>query len=122
MLARRLTTILPEMTLAEALDTTRMHRVTGCTAGRTAVVTSRPCRAPHHTIAEVGRIGGAQLPVPGRSPWRTLVSYSGMISPSAPALCSRAGDHRSRRAWHEDHGPHVPHLTPGARSPRVCHT
>jgi predicted ATPase with chaperone activity len=45
-LARRLTTILPGLTLAEALDTTRLHRVAGLTGRRPAVVTTRPCRAP----------------------------------------------------------------------------
>ena len=65
MLARRLTTILPAMSLAEAIETTRMHRVAGRTAGRTALVTRRPCRAPHHTISDVGRIGGGQIPMPG---------------------------------------------------------
>jgi magnesium chelatase family protein len=57
MLARRLTTILPAMTLPEAIDTTRIHRVAGLTGDRLAWVTTRPCRAPHHTIAEVGLIG-----------------------------------------------------------------
>ena len=61
----RLTTILPEMTLAEALDTTRIPRVAGRTGRRTAVVTTRPCRAPHQTIADVGLIGGGQVPMPG---------------------------------------------------------
>ena len=65
MLARRLTTILPEMSLAEALDTTRIHRVAGLTDGRTALVTSRPFRAPHQTISDVGLIGGGHLPLPG---------------------------------------------------------
>jgi Magnesium chelatase, subunit ChlI len=46
MLARRRTTILPAMTLAEALDTTRIHRVAGLTGDRTAFVTTQPCRAP----------------------------------------------------------------------------
>jgi magnesium chelatase family protein len=46
MLARRLTTILPAMSLAEALETTRMHRVAGRTGARTAVVTTRLYRAP----------------------------------------------------------------------------
>jgi magnesium chelatase family protein len=46
MLARRLTTILPTMTLAEAIKTTRLHCVTGLTGTRTAVVTTRPFRAP----------------------------------------------------------------------------
>jgi magnesium chelatase family protein len=53
------------MTLAEALDTTRMHRVAGLTGARTAVVTSRPCRAPHHTVSDVGLIGGGHVPMPG---------------------------------------------------------
>jgi magnesium chelatase family protein len=57
-LARRLTTILPAMTLAEALETTRMHRTTGRTDARTVLVTTRPCRAPHHTLSDVGLIGG----------------------------------------------------------------
>jgi magnesium chelatase family protein len=65
MLARRLTTILPEMTLAEAIETTRIHSVAGLTGGRTAFVTTRPFRAPHHTISDVGLIGGGQVPTPG---------------------------------------------------------
>ena len=51
--------------MAEALDTTRMHRVAGLTDGRTALVTSRPFRAPHQTISDVGLIGGGQIPLPG---------------------------------------------------------
>jgi magnesium chelatase family protein len=50
MLARRLTTILPAMTLPEALETTRLHRVAGRTGARIAVVTTRPCRAPSHHL------------------------------------------------------------------------
>jgi magnesium chelatase family protein len=46
MLARRLTTVLPARRLAEALDTTCIHSVAGLTSGRTAVVTTRPFRAP----------------------------------------------------------------------------
>jgi magnesium chelatase family protein len=53
------------MRLAEALDTTHIPRVAGRTGARTAVVTTRPCRAPHHTIASVGLIGGGQIPMPG---------------------------------------------------------
>jgi magnesium chelatase family protein len=65
MLARRLTTILPAMTLAEAIETTRLPRVAGLTGDRTALVTTRPFRAPHHTISDVGLIGGGQVPMPG---------------------------------------------------------
>jgi magnesium chelatase family protein len=53
------------MRVAEALDTTRMHRVAGRTDGRTALVTSRPCRAPQQTISDMGLIGGGQIPMPG---------------------------------------------------------
>jgi magnesium chelatase family protein len=65
MLARRLTTILPAMTLAEAIETTRIHRVAGLTGDRTALVTTRPFRAPHHTISDAGLIGGGQVPLLG---------------------------------------------------------
>jgi hypothetical protein len=65
MLARRLTTILPAMTLAEAIETTRIHRVAGLTGDRTALVTTRPFRAPHHTISDAGLIGGGHVPMPG---------------------------------------------------------
>jgi magnesium chelatase family protein len=65
MLARRLTTLLLAMMLAEALETTRIHRVAGRTGARTAWVTTRPCRVPHHTISDVGLIGGGQVPTPG---------------------------------------------------------
>jgi magnesium chelatase family protein len=64
-LARRLATLLPAMRPAEALETTRIHRVAGLTGGRTAVVTTRPFRAPHYTISDVGLIGGGHLPLPG---------------------------------------------------------
>jgi magnesium chelatase family protein len=65
MLARRLTTILPAMTLAEAIETTRIHRVPGLIGDRTALVMSRPFRAPHHTISDAGLIGGGHVPMPG---------------------------------------------------------
>jgi magnesium chelatase family protein len=65
MLARRLTTILPAMTLAEAIETMRIHSVAGLTGDRTALMTTRPCRAPHHTISDVGPIGGGHVPMPG---------------------------------------------------------
>jgi magnesium chelatase family protein len=64
-LARRLTTIVPAMTLAEAIETIRIHRVAGLTGDRTALVTTRPFRAPHHTISDAGLIGGGHVPMPG---------------------------------------------------------
>jgi magnesium chelatase family protein len=61
----RLATILPDPTLADALDITRIHRVAGLTGDRTALVTTCPCRAPHHTISDAGLIGGGHVPMPG---------------------------------------------------------
>jgi magnesium chelatase family protein len=53
------------MTLAEALATTRIHRIAGLTGDCTVLVTTRPCRAPHHTISDAGLIGGGHVPMPG---------------------------------------------------------
>ena len=65
MLLRGLTILLPAMTLAEALETTRIHRVGGLTGDRTALVTTRPFRVPHHIISDAGLIGGGHVPMPG---------------------------------------------------------
>jgi magnesium chelatase family protein len=53
------------MTLAETTETTRIHRVAGLTGDCTALVTTGPCRAPHHTISDAGLIGGGHVPMPG---------------------------------------------------------
>lgn len=66
MLARRFATILPPMSFDEALETTRVYSVSGMARGQTGLMTERPFRAPHHTISEVGMIGGGSgLPRPG---------------------------------------------------------
>ncbi len=65
MLARRLPSILPSMTLAEALDVTRIHSVAGLLPPGQALVTRRPFRAPHHTVSYAGLIGGGAIPRPG---------------------------------------------------------
>jgi magnesium chelatase family protein len=65
MVARRPATILPDMTRAQAIETTRIHSVAGWTGRHAAVVATRPCRAPHHPISDVGLIGGGQIPMPG---------------------------------------------------------
>ncbi len=65
MLARRFPTILPTMTLEEALETTKIHSVAGVLPPDTALVTERPFRAPHHTISDAGLIGGGVYPRPG---------------------------------------------------------
>jgi magnesium chelatase family protein len=65
MLARPLPTILLDIPFPEALKTTDIYRVAGRTGDRTAWVTTRPFRAPHHTISDVGLIGGGHVPRPG---------------------------------------------------------
>ena len=84
------------MTLAEALDTTRMHHVAGRTGGRTAVVTTRPCRAPHQPMADGGLIGGGQVPMPGEV---SRAHHWRLCRPSrrAPARSSQASGRPARR-------------------------
>jgi magnesium chelatase family protein len=63
MLAKRLPSILPDMTFAEAVETTKIHSVTGTLKGN--LVTERPFRAPHHTVSRIGMVGGGASPKPG---------------------------------------------------------
>jgi magnesium chelatase family protein len=77
MLARRLTPIVPAMTLAEAIETTRIHSVAGLTGARTAWVTTRPCLASQHTISDVGLIGGGHVPMPGE----VSLAHHGVLCP-----------------------------------------
>lgn len=65
MLAKRLPTILPDLTLAEALETTKIHSVAGLLPSHTPLIATRPFRSPHHTISDAGLIGGGQVPRPG---------------------------------------------------------
>lgn len=65
MLAKRLPTILPPLTLQEALETTKIHSVAGKLAASDALLTVRPFRSPHHTISDVALVGGGNVPQPG---------------------------------------------------------
>lgn len=65
MLAKRLPSILPPMTLQEALETTKIHSVSGLTGHGGALVRRRPFRSPHHTTSYVGLVGGGTYPQPG---------------------------------------------------------
>ncbi|MCS6896043.1 MAG: YifB family Mg chelatase-like AAA ATPase [Bacteroidia bacterium] len=65
MLAQRLPTILPQLTLEEALETTRIHSVAGLLREHTGLVTKRPFRTPHHTISDIALVGGGNYPMPG---------------------------------------------------------
>jgi magnesium chelatase family protein len=65
MLARRLPSILPPLSLNESLETTKIHSVAGKMAATDALVTVRPFRSPHHTISDVALVGGGSNPQPG---------------------------------------------------------
>ena len=65
MMARRIPTILPPLSLDEALETTKIHSVSGLMKAGEALITSRPFRAPHHTVSDVALVGGGGIPMPG---------------------------------------------------------
>jgi magnesium chelatase family protein len=65
MLAIRIPTILPDMTLEEALETTKIYSVAGSMPANSALIATRPFRSPHHTISDAGLIGGGKIPRPG---------------------------------------------------------
>ena len=75
MLAKRLPTILPPMTLNEALETTKIHSVAGKLGTNASLLVHRPFRSPHHTISDVALVGGGQTPQPGE----ISLSHNGVL-------------------------------------------
>lgn len=65
MLAKRIATILPPLTLHEALETTKIHSVAGKLDSNASLISTRPFRSPHHTISDVALVGGGAVPQPG---------------------------------------------------------
>ena len=75
MLARRLNSILPEMTLEEALEVTKIYSISGMLKKNSGLVTKRPFRSPHHTTSAVAMIGGGTIPHPGE----VSLSHNGVL-------------------------------------------
>ena len=65
MLAKRISSILPPLTFEEALETTKIHSISGLLDPKTPIITKRPFRSPHHTISSAGLTGGGSVPKPG---------------------------------------------------------
>ena len=65
MLARRLPTILPDLSFEEALEVTKIHSITGNLSQNATLINTRPFRAPHHTTTGTAMIGGGKIPKPG---------------------------------------------------------
>jgi magnesium chelatase family protein len=75
MLAKRLPTILPPLSLNEALETTKIHSVAGRLGSDATLLTTRPFRSPHHTISDVALVGGGGIPQPGE----ISLSHNGVL-------------------------------------------
>lgn len=75
MLAKRLPTILPPLTLEEALETTKIHSIAGLLPGNTAIISTRPFRSPHHTASDVSLVGGG----PNAKPGEISFSHNGVL-------------------------------------------
>ena len=65
MLARRVPSILPDLTFEESLETTKIHSIAGILEKNVALITKRPFRSPHHTVSSISLIGGGRIPKPG---------------------------------------------------------
>ncbi len=67
MMARRLPTILPDLSFDEALEITKIHSIAGTLPSNIPLITTRPFRAPHHTVSAVSLTGGGKIPKPRRN-------------------------------------------------------
>ena len=97
MLARRMPTIMPPMTTAESLETTKIHSIAGKPGSTRGLMTHRPFRAPHHLASQVALIGGGTNPSRAKSPSPTTASSFSTNCPNSAATCSKCYGSRWRR-------------------------
>ncbi len=67
MMARRIPSILPDLTFEESLETTKIHSIAGKINNDNSLIITRPFRAPHHTVSETSLVGGGRIPKPRRN-------------------------------------------------------
>ena len=75
MVSKRIATIIPPMSLEEAIETTKIHSVAGMLDGERSFVATRPFRSPHHTISDIGLLGGGTFPNPGE----VSIAHNGVL-------------------------------------------
>jgi magnesium chelatase family protein len=75
MLSKRIATIIPPMSLEEAIETTKIHSIAGLLNGENSFVATRPFRSPHHTISDIGLLGGGTFPNPGE----VSIAHNGVL-------------------------------------------
>src|SRR6187399_3376130 len=75
MLSKRIATIIPPMSLEEAIESTKIHSIAGMLNGEQAFVSTRPFRSPHHTISDIGLLGGGTFPNPGE----VSIAHNGVL-------------------------------------------
>jgi magnesium chelatase family protein len=75
MLSKRIATIIPPMSIEEAIETTKIHSIAGLLDGERSFVATRPFRSPHHTISDIGLLGGGAFPNPGE----VSIAHNGVL-------------------------------------------